>query len=314
MIDMNTLLIIDAHAIIHRAYHALPPMRSRTGIPTNAVYGFFGMLDRAIIDFKPSHVVTCFDTPVKTFRKDLFDGYQSKRPPLQDDLRPQIPLIKELVDTAGIARFEKEGYEADDVIGTLTNRFKSADVRVMILTGDKDILQLVDEHVLVITPQTGMSTIKIYNPEAVQKKLDIEPLQIPDYKALAGDPSDNYHAAKGIGPKTAVKLLHQFNTIENLYEHINEVENPKVKAILEEHKENVLLFKQIATIVRDVDIDCTLENTEFKGFQQPMRDKLSELQLYSLLKRFFNEKKPENIPPKKVAAVSDSPDPQLGLF
>ena len=309
---MNTLLLVDSHAIIHRAYHALPPLRSQSGIPTNAVYGFFSMLDRAIIDFKPSHVITCFDTPKPTFRKDLYEDYQANRPSMQDDLKPQFGTIKELLDCAGIVRFERPGFEADDVIGTLATKFKSKDMRVLILTGDKDILQLVDEHVIVITPQTGLSTIKLYNPEEVHKKFDIQPLQIPDYKALAGDPSDNYHAAKGIGPKTAVKLIHQFNTIENLYEHLDEVENEKVKNILLQSKEKVILFKKIATIVTDVDIECNEDEVLFKGFAKPMRDRLSELQLYSLLKRFFNEKKP--VPPKKESVVTIDEKLQPRLF
>lgn len=310
---VKTLLIVDSHAIIHRAFHAIPMLHSQSGMPTNAVYGFFAMIDKAIIDFQPTHLVTCFDTPKKTFRKELFEGYQSKRPPLQDDLRPQIQIIKDLVDSAKIARFEKEGFEADDVIGTITSRFKHLDIRILILTGDKDILQLVDDNVLVVTPQTGMSTIKIYNPEEVQNKFQIDPLQIPDYKALAGDSSDNYHAAKGIGPKTATKLLHQFQTIEKLYENINQLENEKVKAILMESKENVILFKQIATIVKDVELDCSIDDMIYKGFDLEMKEKLSEWQLYSLLKRFFNEKKP-NILPKKIEEKPKDPDPQLGLF
>lgn len=309
---MNTLLIIDAHAIIHRAYHALPPLRTQLGVPTNAIYGFFGMLDRAIIDYQPTHLVTCFDTPKPTFRKELFVDYQAKRPPMEDDLRSQFTLIKDLVDSAGIARFEKPGFEADDVIGTITNKFKSKDMRVFILTGDKDILQLVDENVFVITPQMGLTTVKIYNPEEVVKKFGISPLQIPDFKALAGDPSDNYHAAKGIGPKTAVNLLHQFNTIENLLDHIPEVEKEKVRSILTESKENILLFKKIATIVTDVDVECSVDTIKFKGFAQDMRAKLTELQMYSLLKRFFNEKKPE--PPPKVEVKKNDDSSQMGLF
>ena len=309
---MKTLLLVDSHAIIHRAFHALPLLKSQSGLYTNAVYGFFGMLDKAIIDFQPSHLVTCFDTPKPTFRKKLFEDYQAKRPPLQDELRPQIPLIKELLNDAGIARFEKPGFEADDVIGTLAERFKHEDIRILILTGDRDILQLVDNNVMVVTPQTGMSTIKLYTPEEVVKKFDISALQIPDYKALAGDASDNYNTARGIGPKTAAKLLHQFHTIENMYDHIDEVENEKIRNILVEYKDKVILFKQIATIVRDVDIECNLEQAEFKGFHENMKEKLTSLQLYSLLKRFFNEKKPT--PPKKVEEEKKEDNSQLGLF
>lgn len=307
---MNTLLIVDAHAIIHRAFHALPPMQSKDGTPTNAVYGFFGMLDRAIIDFHPTHLVTCFDTPKPTFRKELFKDYQASRPPMQDDLKPQIPVIKELIDSAGIARAEQPGFEADDVIGTLATRFDDDQTRILILTGDRDILQLVNKNIFVITPQTGMSSTKLFTPAEVHDKYQLSPIQIPDYKALAGDSSDNYHAAKGIGPKTAIRLLQQFNTIENLFNNIDAVEQEKIKNSLLEHKEKIILFKQIATIIRDVNVPLQEPELVFKGFNNSMKDKLSELQLFALIKRFFAEK--PFIAPKKTSNTVD--ESQLGLF
>lgn len=309
---MKTLLLVDGHAIIHRAYHALPPLHNKDGIPTNAVYGFFSMLHKAIIDFKPDYLVVAFDTPKPTFRKELYTSYQATRPEMVDDLKPQIKLIKTLLDKAHIARMEKEGYEADDVIGTIAHHSKDNDLRVLILTGDKDIMQLAQPNITIMSPQLGLSNIKLYTPEEVELKLGIKPNQIPDFKSLAGDPSDNYPGAQGIGVKTAAKLLQQFQTVENLYKHLDEVENPKIKSILEKHREDVELFKKIATIVTDVDIHNNLEQTAYTGFHQEMKEELQKLQLSSLLKRFF-ETKPE-VKKEPVQKKAEQPNDQIGLF
>lgn len=311
---MKTLLLIDGHAIIHRAFHALPPLTNRDGTPTNAIYGFFTMLYKAINDFKPDYMVVCFDSPKPNFRKELYEGYQATRPTMVDDLKPQISLIKELLDKAHIKRIEKEGFEADDLIGTLATAGKKEDIKTLILTSDKDIMQLVNEKILVVSPLTGLSSIKLYTPEEVETKLDIKPEQIPDYKALSGDPSDNYPGAQGIGSKTAAKLLHQFSNVENLYAHINDIPNEKQKEILLSNKDNVMVFKKIATIVTDVPIDLTLDQTAFSGFHPEMKQKLQKLHLNTLLKRFFEEKKLETPKPPKTETPPADNSSQIDLF
>jgi DNA polymerase I len=311
---MKTLLLIDSHAIIHRAFHALPPLTTRDGILTNAVHGFFAMIYKMTIDFQPSHVIACFDTPTPSFRKELFIEYQAKRPPMIDGLKPQFGIIKELLDQAGIARLEKPGFEADDVIGTLVERHKNEVDRILILTGDKDILQLVDDKVFVITPLVGVSTIKLYTTEEVTTKFGIEPKQIPDYKALAGDASDNYNTAKGIGPKTAVGLLTRFHTIENLFDHIDEVEKEKIRTILQQYKETIILFKQIATIVRNVEVDMKLEQAEFHGYNEHMKEGLMKYHLHSLLQRFFNVPKTSKVEQKTEPPEKKEDNDQMGLF
>lgn len=313
---MNTLLLIDAFAIIHRAYHALPPLRTKQGIPTNAIYGFFGMINKAIQDFEPNHIVVCFDTAKKTFRQELFVEYQSHRPALPDDFGPQVEYIREFLDVGGVARLEKEGYEADDIIGTLAQQFKK-DMRVLILTGDKDIMQLVDTNVYVISPQTGLSSIVLYDKHEVMKKLGVSPEKIPEYKGLVGDPSDNYPGARGIGPKTAIKLIEEFGTVENILLKTDSIQNERTKHLIKENKENIITSRKLAQIVTDVPVDITEAQTEFHGFNQKLKNRLQELEMKSLITKLFENqkeiKKVEKIPPPKKEKQEDPKD-QIDLF
>src|SRR3989344_2267889 len=179
---METLLLIDGNAIMHRAFHALPPFKTKAGLPTNVIYGFFSMLHKSIIGFKPSHVVVCFDTPKPKIRNKLFKEYQSQRPKISDDFIVQIPLVKEALDKAGIVHLEKDGFEADDLIGTIANKYKTNGIRVLILSGDRDIQQLIDDKVFVITPKMGLSNLMIYDANEVQKKMGLKPEKIPELK------------------------------------------------------------------------------------------------------------------------------------
>src|SRR3989344_8772184 len=181
---MNTLLLIDGNAIMHRAFHALPPFKTKNGLPTNIIYGFFSMLHKAVSDFKPTHIVVSFDTPLPTFRNKLFKAYQAQRPKISDDFITQIPYLKEALSKAGIIHLEKDGFEADDIIGTIADKFKTNGIKVLILSGDRDIQQLVDSNVFVITPKLGLSELKMYDNSEVKKKFGLNPNQIPDLKAL----------------------------------------------------------------------------------------------------------------------------------
>ncbi len=306
---MQTLLIIDGNAIMHRAYHALPPFKAADGTPTNVVYGYLSMLNKVVTDFKPDYLISCFDTPEETFRNKLFKKYQSQRPKIDDDFILQIPLVKQAVDASGIERMEKAGYEADDLIGTITRIFEKNNFRVVILTGDKDIFQLITDSVFVASPQLGLANIKIFDKEEVEKKLDIAPNQIIEYKALVGDPSDNYPGAAGIGPKTACKLIHQFGTVENIYKNIDKIESEKVREILKKEKDNVLLSEKLATIMTDVEIDLDIERLKFKGFNKKLIDFMTKYQMNTLTKRIFGEK--ELV--KKEEPKKEKPD-QIGLF
>ncbi len=305
---MQTLLLIDGNAIMHRAYHALPPFKSADGTPTNVVYGYLSMLNKVVTDFKPDYLISCFDTPKKTFRNRLFKEYQSQRPKIDDDFIVQIPLVKQALDTAGINQIEKDGYEADDLIGTITKIFETNKFRVVILTGDKDIFQLITDDVFVAAPQLGLANIKIFDKSEVEKKLDVSPNQIVEYKALVGDPSDNYPGASGIGPKTASKLIHQFGTVDNIYKNLEKVESEKVKEILEKEKNNVYLSKKLAEIMTDVDINLDIKKLKFKGFNKKLIDFLTQYQMNTLTKRIFSVKEVEK--KEEIKKKSD----QIGLF
>jgi len=311
---MKTLLLIDGHAMIHRAFHALPDtMTTKSGEPTGAIYGFFMMLQKVIEDFKPTHLAIAFDTPTQTFRKKLYKGYQAKRPPMDSALKQQIPNIKDLLDEGDIVRIEKPGYEADDVIGTLVEKNKKKFERVLILTGDRDLLQLTDANVFLIAPKQGVTNFDLFTPHEVEKKYGVTPEHIPDYKALAGDSSDNYNTAKGIGPKTTQNLLSKHKTIEELLDNIESVENPRWQSILREHKENIILFKKIATILRDVEIDSSEKRLAFNGFATPLQEGLKKFELFALSNKLFHisssAKKPEPTKKNKV----ENPE-QIGLF
>ena len=306
---MQTLLLIDGNAIMHRAYHALPPFKSADGTPTNVVYGYLSMLNKVVTDFKPDYLISCFDTPKPTFRNKLFKKYHSQRPKIDDDFIVQIPLVKQALDAAGIERMEKDGFEADDLIGTITRIFKTNKFRIVILTGDKDMFQLITENVYVAAPQLGLANVKIFDRSEVEKKLDIAPNQIIEYKALVGDPSDNYPGASGIGPKTACKLIHAFGTVDNIYKNLEKVESEKVKEILKKERGSVYLSKELATIITDVKIELDIKKLKFKNFNKKLIDFLTQYQMNTLTKRIFNIKEVE----KKEEPKKEKPD-QIRLF
>ncbi len=300
---MQTLLLIDGNAIMHRAYYAIPAnFKTKDGTPTNAVYGFMTMLAKAIADFQPEYIIICFDTPKPTFRKKLYANYQAHRPKSADTFITQIPLIKEMLEKAGITQIEKEGYEADDIIGTIATRNEDK-YRILILTGDKDIMQLVDENVFVMSPQTGISTIKLFDKNEVENKLGVTPEKIPDLKGLMGDASDNYGGAKGIGPKTAQELISRFQSVENLLENVSKVENARTQQIIKTHRDVILLSKRLATIECDAPVNLNVESTRFTGFPEELKNFLNSLEMYTLAERLYAVK----APPKNESKKKESP-------
>lgn len=312
---METLLLIDGNAIMHRAYHAIPPFKTVNGVSTNMIYGFLSMLYKCITDFKPQYIAVCFDTPKPTFRNQLYSEYQSQRPKAENDFIIQVPLVLEMLEKAGIAKFAKEGFEADDVIGTLASRYASNKLQVLILTGDKDIMQLVNHYVFVISPQTGLSSVTLYDENKVITKLGIKPSLIPDLKALMGDPSDNYPGAKGIGPKTAVKLLTQFGDVTNMLQNINEIKEERIKKLIQENINNITLSHELATIRRDVPLEVDLQSLRFVEFKQELYNFLKGLQINSLRERIFNKVDiPEAKPKKNEEKKKNSNEDQIDLF
>lgn len=308
----NTLLIIDGNALIHRAYHALPGFKTHHGTLTNAVYGFASMLLKTIDDFSPTHVCVCFDTPVKTFRKELYAEYQSHRPEMEDELSKQFPYVKEFLENAGITHIEKAGFEADDVIGTISKRAYAQGYTTYILTGDKDIVQLVDDKTFVIAPKKGLTEIQLYTPETALERFGLPANKIPELKGLMGDPSDNYKGVTGIGPKTAATLLAQFKTVANIYDHLDEVSSPKTREMLEKGRESAFMSQKLATIVRDLELDISIDNCVRKPYNQSLRNFFEKLEFNTLLKRYFDSKQP-TARIEKVEKVKEKTD-QLDLF
>ena len=305
---MNTLLIIDGNAIMHRAFHAIPAFKTKKGFQTNIVYGFISMLKRTISEFTPTHIAVCFDTPKQTFREKMFKEYQAQRPKVPNEFISQIPYVKKALKAAKISCYEKDGYEADDIIGTISKKSKKENINVLILTGDKDILQLVDNLISVISPQKVLSSIKTMKTKDVKEKLGVSPVKIPDLKALMGDSSDNYFGAKGIGPKTAEKLIKQYGSIEEIYNNIENIDK-KTKKILENYKESVFLGKKLAIILKDVNIKFNISNTKFEKFNPKLKDFLLDLEMYTLAKRVFDENKKKSIKEKEIKK-----DKQISLF
>jgi len=306
---MKKLILIDGNAILHRAYHALPPLTSPTGEPIQAVFGFFSMLLTILNDQKPEYLIICFDRPKPTFRQELYAGYHEHRPKIADEFVSQIVKVHEVVSQVNIPVFELDGFEADDLIGTLatqivqhkpqisnpksqtnaklqnTNNQRGEDIQVLIVSGDRDLLQLVNPQVMVLSPLVGLKTLTMYDEQKVEEKYGVKPSQFIDYKALIGDNSDGYPGVAGIGPKTASSLIRRFETFENLYQNLGEV-NPKIAEKLAVDAEQAALAKKLATIITDAPIHVDLEKAEIEKVNvENAREAFIKFGFNSLLKR-----------------------------
>lgn len=256
---MKKLLLIDGNAILHRAYHAYPPLTNPQGDVINAVLGFFSMLLTVLADQKPDYLVVCFDRGAPTFRMNMYAGYHAHRPKMADDFIPQVKLVHKILEKMGVQMFGVDGYEADDLIGTIAKKtVDEFNEEVVIVTGDRDLLQLVNEHVKVLMPLNGFSKTILFDEAAVEEKYGVHPRQFIDYKALIGDASDGYPGVTGIGPKSAAKLLQKHGTFEKLYEDIGLLPE-KVGLKLATDAEQAALAKQLATIVTDAPIQFDIK-------------------------------------------------------
>lgn len=281
------LALIDANGLIHRAFHALPPMNTKDGTPTNAVYGFTTMLLKMFSTLKPTHVVAAFDVKGPTFRKEKFAAYKAHRKPLDPNLVPQFDLVRDVVRAFGIPIIEQQGFEADDVIGTLVEQI-DGDVQKVIVTGDQDTLQLIDDHTFVFTLKRGVTDTILYDAGQVRQQYGFGPEYMIDYKGLRGDPSDNIPGVKGVGEKTAKDAIMQFGSIERIYSHLEELP-PRAQRLLEGKKEEALFSRELATIRRDVPVKFTLEDARLEGYDtQKVRDVFTRFQFRSLLTRLPN--------------------------
>ena len=259
---MNSKLVIfDGNAIMYRAFHALPPLTSKDGVQINALYGLVSMLINIVENLKPTHIIFCFDEKEKTFRNDLLTTYQSQRPETPNELIPQFKMAREFLKSVKIPVYSKSGYEADDVIGTIATKIKVDEV--IIVTGDRDILQLVDDtkNIKLFMPISGLSNGKIFRENETFERLGVKPDKIIDYKALVGDASDNYFGVSGIGPKTASNLIEKYQNLDEIYKHLEELPE-KLQVKLLNGKESAYLSYKLATIVRDVPVEFNIEDSK----------------------------------------------------
>lgn len=258
---MPKLVLIDGHAILHRAYHALPPLTNKNGVQTNAIYGFMTMMLRILETQNPTHLAIAFDLPQPTFRQQQYLQYQAKRPVMEGNLKDQIPLVHELLDALKISYFEVSGYEADDVIGTIASDSGRSQNDVLIITGDRDMLQLVNKNVKVLAPVKGLGETKTYDEDLIKREFGVAPNQWVDVKALKGDASDNYPGVRGIGPKTAEKLIQKYGTLENVYKNLAGLD-AKLRLKLAEGVESAGMSQKLAKIICDVPLKFDLETAK----------------------------------------------------
>jgi len=261
--EKNSFIIVDGNSLINRAFYALPPLTNSLGVPIQGVYGVATMLFRAISDYRPSYMSVAFDVSRKTFRNELFVDYKATRKAMPDDLRVQMPIVKDMLRAMGIKILELEGYEADDILGTMASRATKENIFTNIVTGDRDAFQLVNNKVSVLMTKRGLSEIAAITPETLLRDYSILPHQVIEYKALCGDASDNIPGVRGIGDKTATDLIKTYGNINNLYKRIDE-QKGKLKEKLESDKENAFLSKKLATIDSNVPIDCSLSDCRFR--------------------------------------------------
>ncbi len=279
------LVLLDGNALIHRAYHALPPLTTKNGETVQAVYGFAMTLLSVLEKFHPEYIAASFDLEGKTFRDDMYADYKATRTAAPDDLYAQIPRVKELVRAFNIPIYELPGFEADDVIGTIARQAEKEEVCVIIVTGDSDELQLVTPAVKVFMLRKGIKDIALYDEEAVMKKYGFAPNLIPDYKGLAGDTSDNIPGVAGVGQKTATTLLQQFGTLENIYAHLDEVKESVRKKLVADQK-NAFLSKELGTIHLGAPVTLDLPACVAKDYDRAtVTSMFQTLGFFSLIKR-----------------------------
>lgn len=282
---MDKLILIDGNNIIYRAFFAMPPLTNTAGQQTNAVYGFTTMLLRLIEEHKPTHMIVAFDAGKVTFRHEGYEDYKGGRQKTPPELSEQFPLLKELLTNLGVPQFEIGNYEADDIIGTISRQADEAGRKVMIVSGDKDMLQLASEHTTVALIRKGVTEVELYGPEQIRDKYDLTPEQIIDLKGLMGDASDNIPGVPGVGEKTALKLLHQFGSVEGVLAGTGELKG-KMKEKLEAHAEDAVMSKKLATIYREVPLEHSWDDMVFNGISADTAGPaLAKLEFKSLLER-----------------------------
>ncbi|AIF67078.1 DNA polymerase I [Terribacillus saccharophilus] len=290
------LVLIDGNSIAYRAFFALPLLNNDKGIHTNAIYGFTTMLFRILENEKPTHLLVAFDAGKTTFRHETYKEYKGGRQKTPSELSEQFPLLRELLDAFSIKHYQLNQYEADDIIGTLTKQAETDDFEIKVISGDKDLLQLVSDKTTIQLTRKGISEIDSYTPDFLLENMEVTPDQIIDMKALMGDSSDNIPGVPGVGQKTAVKLLKQFQTLDRIYEQLDDVSGKSIKQKLTDNKESAFMSRELATIETKAPIEVSLEEINYDGFQPAAVSTIfKDLGFQSLLGRLGEEGAPEEV-------------------
>ena len=291
----KTLVIIDGNSIINRAFYALPEMSNKEGLKTNAIYGFTNMLLKIIDTYNPTHISVAFDRKAPTFRHIEFKEYKAGRKKMPDELREQFEPLKDLLDKFNIHRLEIDGYEADDIIGTVSKIAEDNGFKVYIVTGDKDAIQLASNKTTTLITKKGVGEVEEYDYDSVIEKYEMTPTQFIDLKGLMGDKSDNIPGVPGIGEKTGIKLIKEFSSIEGIFDNIDSIKG-STKKKLEENKELAIMSKKLATIIRDVPVEFNLEELEYGNYNtKDILDVFKYLGFTSLIPRIGNLDESEEI-------------------
>ena len=305
---MGKIVLIDGHSILNRAFYGVPELTNSEGLHTNAVYGFLNIMFRVLEDEKADYLAVAFDLKEPTFRHKMFEAYKGTRKPMPEELREQVPLIKEVLASMGIPLLTKPGYEADDILGTVARRCAQEGADVSIVSGDRDLLQLADERIKIRMPRTskGVTQIKDYYPEDVKREYQVTPKEFIDVKALMGDASDNIPGVPAIGEKTATSLIAAYGSIENAYAHIDEVKPPRARKALGEHYDMARLCKELATICTDCAVDFSLEEAKVGNLFTPEAYRhMKRLEFKSLLQKFGQDAVSEEGIETKFCLISE---------
>ena len=289
---MNKILLIDGHSILNRAFYGVPPLTNFEGLHTNAVYGFLAILFNIIDDIKPEYIAVAFDLKGKLKRKELFEGYKANRHGMPDELAEQMPVIKEVLRAMNIDKIEKEGYEGDDILGTLAKYGEKQGLEVTILSGDRDTFQLASKNITIRIPRTkmGKTETEDYDESKIEEEYGIKPVQLIQVKGLMGDASDNIPGVPGVGEKTALKLIKEYQNIDKLYEEL-ERGNTTIKGALKEkltnNKESAILSRTLGTILLDAPLDVEVKDLAVKDWnKEAVTNKFKELRFNRFIERF----------------------------
>ena len=280
------IMVIDGNSLMHRAFYALPMLTNKKGIPTNAVYGFVNMLLKLIDEYKPEYLGVAFDKKGPTFRHEVYHQYKATRQKTPEELIPQFDMLKKMLQLMGVAIYETDGYEADDILGTFARISSEKGIDAYLVTGDRDALQLVSPGVKVIITKKGISDVQIFDVDEVKREYGLTPLQIIDMKALMGDSSDNIPGVPGVGEKTALKLLYEYQSVDRVLENIQNIKGKKLKENLTKYRDQALLSKRLATIVQDAPVDINVEDCCYElRYSGDLHAFMEELGFYSIIEK-----------------------------